>query len=98
MFARVTGNPAPPSPISARTYADAGLPFFRLPEEASSGIQGRYSSILSISELKRRQGQAAYERELNFPVIKLDGRGRALGFRPLAQLLKETSAWGISSI
>jgi hypothetical protein len=37
-YAEITGQPAPPSPISAEDYTNAGLPWFELYDEARSSV------------------------------------------------------------
>ncbi|KAI1419500.1 hypothetical protein F5Y12DRAFT_777565 [Xylaria sp. FL1777] len=50
MFRDVTGRKAPPCPISASTYAAAGLPFFDLPEKPS-GISGAFDRVKSVNAI-----------------------------------------------
>ncbi len=55
MFRGVTGQQPPQCPISASTYADAGLPFFHLPEQPSS-ISGAFDGVKSVNELNVDRG------------------------------------------
>ncbi|KAI0097558.1 hypothetical protein GGR51DRAFT_577988 [Nemania sp. FL0031] len=59
-FQEVTGQSAPPCPISASTYASADLPFFGLPEEPSS-ISGDFGSVKSVNTIDVQRGIAAGE-------------------------------------
>ncbi|KAI0458075.1 hypothetical protein F5B21DRAFT_38742 [Xylaria acuta] len=58
MFRDVTGQQAPPCPISAATYAQAGLPFFDLLEKPS-GISGAFEGVKSVNEIKIDRGEAS---------------------------------------
>ncbi len=60
MFRGVTGQKPPRCPISASTYADAGLPFFHLPEQPSS-ISGAFDGVKSVNELNVDRGLASGE-------------------------------------
>ncbi|KAI8946543.1 hypothetical protein F4801DRAFT_564098 [Xylaria longipes] len=57
MFRDVTGKRAPRCPISAATYAEAGLPFFDLPEKPS-GISGAFGGVKSVNEINVDRGIA----------------------------------------
>ncbi|KAI1755715.1 hypothetical protein F4782DRAFT_486668 [Xylaria castorea] len=58
MFHDVTGREPPPCPISAATYAEAGLPFFDLPEKPS-GISGAFDGVKSVNEMNVDRGVAS---------------------------------------
>ncbi|KAI1122330.1 hypothetical protein F5Y10DRAFT_271175 [Nemania abortiva] len=60
MFRDVTGQSAPPCPISASTYASANLPFFNLSEEPS-GITGDFEGVKSINAINIERGIASGE-------------------------------------
>jgi hypothetical protein len=48
----VTGRPAPPSPVSARTYAEHGFPWFRHYEEETDVAPAEaLAALRSIAEL-----------------------------------------------
>lgn len=53
-FERVTGLPPPKTPVTARTYAAAGLPFFDMYEEQSN-VRGDFSSVKSIGEIDKKK-------------------------------------------
>ena len=47
MFQQVTGKAPPSTPVSAETYADEGLPFYKIYGETST-IKGDFNSIKSV--------------------------------------------------
>ncbi|KAK4934285.1 hypothetical protein LTR10_024396 [Elasticomyces elasticus] len=49
-FEAVTGRPAPETPVPMDTYAELGLPFFKLHEEPS-GIHGAFQKVKSVGEI-----------------------------------------------
>ena len=52
MFQQVTGKPPPSTPISAKTYANQGLPFYKIYKETSS-IKGDFNAIKSVKKLDK---------------------------------------------
>ena len=52
MFQQVTGKAPPSTPISAKTYADQGLPFYKIYGETSS-IKGDFNGVKSVKELDK---------------------------------------------
>ncbi|KAI0868578.1 hypothetical protein GGS24DRAFT_506653 [Hypoxylon argillaceum] len=60
LFRDVTGQRAPPCPISASTYARVGLPFFDFPE-TPSGIAGDFENVKSVRALDVERGLASGE-------------------------------------
>ena len=46
----VTGNSLPSKPMDAKTYAEHGMPFFKIYEE-SSGISGDFSMVKSVAQI-----------------------------------------------
>ncbi|KAH7265550.1 uncharacterized protein BKA55DRAFT_686016 [Fusarium redolens] len=52
-FSRVTGREPPPSPITARTYARYGYPFFSL-DEGPATISGDFLGLKSLGQLEGR--------------------------------------------
>lgn len=66
----------PSSPITAQSYAAAGLPFFSLPDEPKGGIYGMFSDIKSIMEIDAEKGKKGLDKELKFRTIKLDKTGK----------------------
>ena len=72
VFELITGHQSTPSPITAETYAELGLPFFAL-EDKLSGISGAFDNVKSVAEL---DGEA--EKSETFPVQYLDKQGHAI--------------------
>ncbi|UPK96447.1 hypothetical protein LCI18_007382 [Fusarium solani-melongenae] len=62
-FQQVTGNPPPPSPVSAETYAKSGYPFFSVFEEPTN-VAGDFFAVRSIGQLN---GDA--DPSLQFPLV-----------------------------
>ncbi|KAI1180306.1 hypothetical protein F4777DRAFT_529622 [Nemania sp. FL0916] len=65
-FSAVTGKPAPPTPISAKTYADTGCPFFAIWGEEPSGVVGDFGKVQSIAQLEEARAKtddAPYAKE-----------------------------------
>ncbi len=52
MFQQVTGKAPPSTPISAKTYADQGLPLYKIYGETST-IKGDFDGIKSVKELDK---------------------------------------------
>ncbi|KAI8721698.1 Ubiquitin-like domain-containing protein [Fusarium sp. LHS14.1] len=63
-FQQVTGNPPPPSPVSAETYAKSGYPFFSVFEEPTNVAGDDFVAVRSIGQLN---GDA--DPPLQFPLI-----------------------------
>ena len=96
LFRQVTGQAPPPTPITAQTYADRRLPFFKLYEE-NSGIEGDFEGVKSVKaidntkdESKKRKRVEADEPVVSNPIIVLnpDGALKA-GFKPVAVMTEE---------
>ncbi|KAH7270929.1 hypothetical protein B0J15DRAFT_575823 [Fusarium solani] len=62
-FQQITGNPSPPSPVSAETYAKSGYPFFSVFEEPTN-VTGDFFAVRSIGQLN---GDA--DPPLQFPLV-----------------------------
>ncbi len=58
LFCAVTGKTSPKSPISAKTYAQYSLPFYKIYEEKFT-IEGRFGDIKSIKEIDKTKGKSA---------------------------------------
>lgn len=56
MFQQITGKPPPSTPVSAKTYRDHGLPFFKIYGEKST-IKGDFDGIKSVKELDKRKNE-----------------------------------------
>ena len=52
MFQQITGKRPPSTPISAKTYRDHGLPFFKIYGEKST-IKGDFDGIKSVKQLDK---------------------------------------------
>jgi hypothetical protein len=96
LFHRVTGMQPPPSPVSAATYAAAGLPFFALPYETLSGIEGNFEDIKSVRKLDLQRGRKGLEKELKFPTIQLDNSGQRVPFRTVEEIEKQLRSLNIA--
>ncbi|ROW03053.1 hypothetical protein VMCG_05770 [Cytospora schulzeri] len=57
-FRAVTGIDPPPSPITAETYAEAGLPFFELYGEETSCVCGseNFKALKSVNQIDKDRG------------------------------------------
>jgi hypothetical protein len=76
VFRQVTGTEPPDCPISAKTYAEAGFPFFELFEEKPSNISGAdaFGSLKSINNIEMARGLAKRPEAMVHPrVAKLGG-------------------------
>ncbi len=99
LFHAVTGNSPPESPISAKTYTQHGLPFYKFYEENSS-VKGEFGNIKSVKEidaLKDKSGMGKNEHEQsdeqthNNLIIMLNPEGFPVKFRSVSQLDSELS-------
>lgn len=54
-YQRVTGRPAPPTPVSAATYAEHGLPWFDLYDEDRSDVSAS-SALSAVQPVGQRAG------------------------------------------
>ena len=107
IFRSVTGLAPPRSPITAKTYADLGLPYYEIWRETSS-IKGDFEGIKSVKaidkakaaqakkgSLKATGSEGAEEEERNAPnqvVVLLNPDGTRLGFRPVSELEREIAS------
>jgi hypothetical protein len=59
-YEALTGSPAPPSPITAATYAELGLPWFDLYDEGRGDVAApeRLRGTQSLGERDRQRGAA----------------------------------------
>lgn len=55
-FEQVTGKKPPKSPVTAKTYADCGYPFFSMWEEPTT-VSGDFSKIQSVAQIDRDPDQ-----------------------------------------
>ena len=56
MYHQVTGKAPPSTPISAETYADEGLPFYKIYGEVSA-IEGDFEGIKSVKEIDKTNNE-----------------------------------------
>lgn len=54
---RITGETPPVTPITARTYKKAGLPYFDIYNEKLSGIKGDFETVKSVNQLDKEKLQ-----------------------------------------
>lgn len=104
VFRQVTGKEPPTTPITAKTYANHGLPFFKIYAEESN-IKGDFEGIKSIKAIDKAKakvpaGEAADgkrkrdehdEPSLMNPIVLLNPDGAKMGFRPVSELEDELS-------
>ncbi|TVY65745.1 hypothetical protein LSUE1_G008321 [Lachnellula suecica] len=94
-FYSVTGMRARPSPITAATYAAAGLPFYSLPTEKPSGIKGIFSDIKSVAQLDvTRKRKRTMDKKVKFRTVELDPANQ-IPFRSVADLIAAVTGLGI---
>ncbi len=84
-----------PSPVTAESYAAAGFPFFSLPKEPLGSIYGMFSDIKSIMEIDAEKGKQGLDKELKFPVIKLDKTGK-MQFRSVGMMEQNLTGMGFA--
>lgn len=88
-FTHITGLPAPKTPISPKTYANLGLPFFDLYEEPS-GIHGDFKGVKRIAKIDNAKGrkQTADDalEQSDFRLITLNNLSTPIPFRPVSQV------------
>jgi hypothetical protein len=56
-FKEVTNLSPPPTPISAKDYADAKLPFYKIWGEEATGIHGDFGVIKTVNELDKEDDE-----------------------------------------
>ena len=59
-YREITGNEPPATPVTARSYTDAGLPWFDLYDEARGGVSRSdvLDGVKSVKEIDREKGFA----------------------------------------
>lgn len=82
MFKEVTGQEPPPTPISAKTYTEAGLPWFDLYNEGLGDIAPpeELKKVKSINEVDKEKGiaQSMEEESFSVPSEKIIGLRRSI--------------------
>ena len=94
----MTGLSPPPCPISAETYQELGLPYYKLFEETSS-IKGDFEDVKSVKamdkakKVEEKDGSLAELEQTLQPhsVVLLNQEPRAIGFRPVSELEREAA-------
>ena len=66
----ITGEPPPPTPVSARTYTERGYPWFALYDEARTDIPAadKLRGVKSVRELDDEQGRQLEDEEEPTPI------------------------------
>jgi hypothetical protein len=96
-FKSVTGEDPPETPITAKTYAEHGFPYYAIYDEKPSGIKGDFSGVKSVAEkdlegvpsLEKAKAVAEVIEDTNNPVVLLDENGKHIGFRPVSVMKEE---------
>jgi len=65
-YQQISGNPAPASPVSAKTYSEYGFPWFSLYDEAKEDIPPAeaLAQLKSVSQVDQSRGLPAGQEEL----------------------------------
>lgn len=95
-FEAVTGKAPPETPVTAKTYATHGYPYYDIYDEKPSGIRGDFSGVQSVAEkdfqgvptLEKAKAVAEVIEATNNPVVLLDQAGGYTGFR-LVKVMEE---------
>ena len=83
--------------ISAATYAEEGLPFYKIYNEVASDIKGDFEGVNSVKAIDKAKDKASGKRRreehdeppYKNPIILLNPDGASIKFRPVAELEKE---------
>ena len=90
-FKHATGLLPPPTPVSAKTYAAAGLPFFKLYEEESL-VAGDFKGVKSVSLIGKGTHDEEYSRaeeeSHDFPLVLINPEGPKTPFKSIFELTK----------
>ena len=87
LWSEITGEAAPPSPVSAASYAAAGLPWFSLYDEAAATLTptSTLAGVTSLAEIEAARGAPPAEEDRPVapgPLVRLASRlASALGVR-----------------
>ena len=100
-FRYFTGLEPPKTPISAQTYAEQCLPYYKIWDEKSS-VEGDFGALESVQTVNKTKGKGKgkgkggnnsssehHVTSVNQPVILLKPDGSHLSFRPVAELNQE---------
>ena len=93
-FCSKLNKPMPPMPITAATYLEHGLPFYKHVDEELSGIKGRFDGIKTVRELdgmghpsfQKMKACEEVARSFTGPIVKLDRSGNEIGSYELSEI------------
>ncbi|KAH0432374.1 integral membrane protein [Colletotrichum camelliae] len=93
-FGALTGQPAPNTPVDAKSYAQHGYPFFELWGEEKSGIKGEFQEVKSVAQLMKEAANAdgksySEEETVMFKTLVIGRTPFRSTFRPVEILCKE---------
>ncbi|GAB7330087.1 hypothetical protein MBLNU13_g01764t1 [Cladosporium sp. NU13] len=96
-FEAVNGEAPPETPVTAKTYAEHGYPYYDIYDEKPSGIKGDFTRVQSVAEkdlqgvptLEKAKAVAEVIQDTNNPVVLLDKTGAYTGFRPVKVMEEE---------
>ncbi|KAF1988656.1 hypothetical protein K402DRAFT_452856 [Aulographum hederae CBS 113979] len=97
IFKAVTGADPPPTPVTAATYVENGLPYFEIYDEKPSGIKGNFTGVESVNELDKSYPwtlvkQAAIrevDRSHKNLIIRLNTDGTRQSFQPVQEMKED---------
>jgi hypothetical protein len=97
VFQTVTGRKPPKTPISARTYASYGFPYYAIYDEKPSGVTGDFSGVKSVAEkdiegaptLEKAKAIAEVIEDTHNPVVLLEKTSKPTAFRPVKFMEQE---------
>jgi hypothetical protein len=71
-YAQITGQPAPPTPIDARTYTEHGYPWYALYDERHGDISpsDALADVKSVSTLDKQKGLPPQPSDASFDVLE----------------------------
>ena len=69
VFKQLTGDEPPPTPISAKTYTDYGLPWFDLYDENAGDLPAskRLAQVKSVQEIDTHKGLVEQDDSIEVP-------------------------------
>ncbi|KAB2578679.1 Ubiquitin-60S ribosomal protein L40 [Lasiodiplodia theobromae] len=97
VFKQITGIDPPETPITAKTYEEAGHPYFDIWNEKPSGIKGGFEGVRSVNQIDKESEQNGatraaiqeVENSTSHPIVKLDRCGKRQRFRHVKDLEEE---------
>ncbi|KAF2246981.1 hypothetical protein BU26DRAFT_567307 [Trematosphaeria pertusa] len=84
-FRTVTGLNPPETPISAQTYQEIGLPFFKLwrDELSADGVAGQWDSITGVADAMALKRRAYLFKLSRIPKFRCNGTGLSIRRQPV---------------